>query len=301
MLSRIAESFFWLGRYVERAETTARMLAEHHQLITQDQSVEDDRACRILLDALGLADASVETADQMVDAVFGTPDKSLTIAGSVSSARQNVLGVRDAIPSDIFEALNSAHQWMTGITWLDYSPGITLYSLIERLILVTGTIESIMPRDEAYQFIQLGRNLERIDMTGRLLAMNHDSWWPEAGPDAALRSAGALAAFLKSGRYLEGEAVREYLVLDKEFPRSMLACALGAENAVREMHHHGATDSGRLLSEVGLLRSRLEFAIELNPASIDRLAADSTRAAFVACDAVRKAFFYQPGTIVWST
>lgn len=72
MLSRIAESFFWLGRYLERAEATARMLAEHHQLLVEDQSVSDDVACAVLLDALSLPHESITTGHELVSAVVGT-------------------------------------------------------------------------------------------------------------------------------------------------------------------------------------------------------------------------------------
>ena len=54
MLSRIAESFFWIGRYIERAEATSRLLAEHHQLLIEDRTVPEDVACAILLDSLSL-------------------------------------------------------------------------------------------------------------------------------------------------------------------------------------------------------------------------------------------------------
>jgi uncharacterized alpha-E superfamily protein len=300
MLSRLAESFFWLGRYIERAEATARLLSEHHQLLIEDRSVPEETAARILLEALSLPSEDATTARAMVKRVVGTDDDPSTIAGAVSAARANALAVRDSLSQDTFEALNSTHIALSRGIVFTSSPGVALHRVLERLLVVNGVVDWTMPRDQAFHFMVLGRELERIDLVGRLLDIRHDEWWPASGPSAVLRSAGALSPFLRTGKPMNAAQVRQYLVLDPAFPRSMRSCAADAENAVRGLQALGASDSSQLLREVGMLRSELEYALVRSSDDVD-LHIEATRAAAVrAHEEVRRAFFRQHGTIVWS-
>ncbi len=300
MLSRIAESFFWIGRYVERAHSTARLLAEHHQLMVEDRTVPEAEACEVLLDALSLSDAEVVTGVSLIRQVMGGGGQRSTVAGSVAAARENARSVRDVLSGEVFEALNSTHLSLTrGIAYAD-SPGVALHRVVERLLVVHGVIAWAMPRDEAFQFLKLGRSLERIDMTARLLAVGHDQLWPESGPVATLRAGAAYSAMLRTGVAVDGDSVREFFVLDPSFPRSMRRSAVEAEESVRELAQLGAGDGGALLREVGMLRSALEFAVAPDAGEVDRLAVAARLAASTASDITNEAFFRQSGTIVWS-
>lgn len=300
MLSRIAESFFWLGRYLERGEATARLLAEHHQLLVEDRSVVEAIACEALVQALAVPDAKVATANELVRCIVGSELHPSTIIGSVAAARDNARAVRDSLSGDIYEALNSAHLELTRGLALRGSPGVALYNVLQKLLTVNGVIDWTMPRDEAYFFMVLGKELERIDMTGRVLAVHHDQFWPTAGPVAVLRASGALSAFLRAGAPLTGDEARRFLVIDKTFPRSMLCCAVDAEAAVRELERIGDAGTDHLLREVGRLRASLEYASDTSPEHIDRLASDARNAAARTADEVTRAFFRQHGTITWS-
>lgn len=264
MLSRLAESFFWIGRYLERTEGTTRLLAEHHQLLVEDTRVPADDGCRVLLEALGLGDGTVvSTPHGLVRAVLGSPDDPGTVAGAATAARENARAIRDALSGEVFEALNGVHLRLTAATASDIepaSPGVLLYGVLERLAVVAGVLDWTSPRDEGYVFLRLGRALERIDITARLLAVRHDRLWPESGPATLLRSAGGLHAFLRGRHPLGGDEARAFLVLDPAFPRSMLGCATVAEAAVRELEQLGSVaQGGGILRTVGLLRSELEF------------------------------------------
>jgi uncharacterized alpha-E superfamily protein len=299
MLSRIAESFFWIGRYLERAHSTARMVAEHHQLMVEEAPVDEAAACAAFLDALSL-EGEAEGAS-LVAVVLGDAQRSSTVAGAIASARANALAVRDVLSVEVFEALNAAHLSVVrglGLARVD-SPGVSLHRVVERLLVVHGVIAWSMPRDEAYHFLVLGRSLERIDMTARLLAVQHDAVWPESGPVAALRSAAAHSAYLRRAA-VDGDGVREFLVLDPDFPRSMRRSAVEAEDAVRAIMGLGAGGGTELLREVGMLRSSLEFAVRPSPEDVDRLAEQARIAAMTASDIADAEFFRQSGTIVWS-
>jgi uncharacterized alpha-E superfamily protein len=300
MLSRIAESFYWLGRYVERAEATSRLLAEHHQLLVEDQSIPEETGCAVFLDALSLPSHTVLTVQELVRAVVGTEGNPSTIAGAVSAARVNARAIRDSLSQDTFEALNSAHLAISRGSAVSTSPGVALHRVLERLLVVNGVIDWTMPRDEAYHFLVLGRELERIDMVGRLLAIRHDLLWPSSGSAATLRAAAALSPYLRTGRPISGMEVRHYLLLDATFPRSMRSCAADAETAVRGLQQQDVSDSGKVLREVGMLRSELEYASATSESAIERLIDDSRAAARRAADEVTRAFFRQHGTIVWS-
>lgn len=300
MLSRIAESFFWIGRYLERAEATARLLAEHHHLLIEDRSVAEDIGSAALLDALSISAPQVSDAGGLVTAVIGQPSDPSTVRGAVAAARENARAVRDQLSVDVFEALNSAHISLSRGLLFAASPGVGLHRVVERLLVAHGVIEWTMSRDEGYLFLSLGRSLERMDMTTRLLAVRHDQLWPEGGPVATLRAAGGLNSFLRTKHPLDGEPVRSFLVLDQTFPRSLLMSAQSAESAVRGLVDKGAQYRGELMRECGMIRSQLEYAIAPGPEDIDALAGQAQIAAAQASGAAARNFFSQSGTIVWS-
>ncbi|MFN8172084.1 MAG: alpha-E domain-containing protein [Candidatus Nanopelagicales bacterium] len=300
MLSRIAESFYWLGRYIERAEATVRLLAEHHQLLVEDQSVPHATGCAVLLEALSMPDTGVDTPHELVRVLVGSEIDPSTIAGAVSAARSNARAIRESLSQDTFEALNSAHLALSRGIAFAASPGVALHNVLERLLVVNGVVDWTMPRDEAYHFMVLGRELERIDMVGRLLSIRHDLLWPSSGPAATLRAAGGLSPFLRSGMAITGADARRFLVLDTTFPRSMRVCAADAEEAVRGLQRRGASDSSLLLREVGMLRSELEYARTPTAREIEQFVDEARGAAQRAGDEVNRTFFRQHGTVVWS-
>jgi uncharacterized alpha-E superfamily protein len=208
--------------------------------------------------------------------------------------------VRDQISVDIFEALNSAHISLSRGLLFATSPGVGLHRVVERLLVAHGVIEWTMSRDEGYLFIALGRSLERLDMTSRLLAVRHDQLWPESGPVATLRSAGGLNAYLRTRHAIAPEGVRRFLVLGDQFPRSLLMSARTSEIAVRGLARQGASDGGELLRECGMTRSLLEFVVDPTPADVDELATAAQVSAARASEATAVSFFNQAGTIVWS-
>ncbi len=300
MLSRIAESYFWIGRYLERAEATARLLAEHHQLMVEERTVPEELAAAVLLDGLSLPPQSAQSPADLVSAVVGNSSDPATISGSITMARENARGVRESLSADVFEALNAAH--LAGISGpiVATSPAYALYRVVERLAVVVGQVDWTVPRDEGYLFLSLGRSLERLDMMARVLAVRHDQLWPEGGPVATLRAAAALNAFLRTQHPMTGDEARKFLLLDGDFPRSMRRSASNAEDAVRGLAARGASDGGDLLREVGLLRSQLEYAVHPSPDEVDSLIELVQQSTARASDVVAAAFFRPVGTIVWS-
>ncbi len=300
MLSRIAESYFWIGRYLERAEATSRLLAEHHQLMVEERTVPEELASAVLLDALSLHPQAATSAADLVSAVVGNESDPATISGAITLARENARGVRESLSADVFEAMNAAH--LAGIRGpiVATSPAYALYRVVERLAVVVGQIDWTMPRDEGYLFLSLGRSLERLDMMARVLAVRHDQLWPEGGPVATLRAAAGLNAFLRTQHPMTGDEARRFLLLDGDYPRSMRVSSSTAEEAVRGLAARGASDGGDLLREVGLMRSQLEYAVDPFADEVDTLVELVQQSTARASDVVAAAFFRPVGTIVWS-
>ena len=308
MLSRIAEAMFWIGRYVERAEATTRLLLEHHQLLIEDTRLDPAVGVVAMLTPLSLLppDGSPMgpdglTAAGLVGVVLGESTNPTTILGSVAAARENARTIRDALAGDMFERLNATHlRLQAGISSI--VPGIPMRGLLDELALIDGIIDWQMPRDEGLVFLRLGGALERLDMTSRLLDIDHERLWPQAGAATTLRAFGGFNTFLRTQRAMTGEQVRAFLVLDPTFPRSMLQCAIRAERQVRQMASYvSPQQTSALLRTVGILRAELEFAsVNPTPADLELLTERARESAYEASDAVSAAFFRQAGTIVWS-
>ena len=198
MLSRLAEAFYWIGRYLERAEATARLLAEHYMLTVEDRSVADGRR------GVGRARGAVD------------PARRRHLAGHASCARwwatsrqpvdrhrvpapraRTPVRARGA-PGDVSSRWRSSHLVARPRDGGEpRRPRCTASS--SACSRVNGAVEWTMTRDDGHSFLRLGRSLERIDMTARLLDVRHDLVWPDTGATAMLRSAAALSSFLRTG------------------------------------------------------------------------------------------------------
>lgn len=263
MLSRIAESLFWIGRYIERADGTARILDVHLQLLLEDPWIEENLACRSLLSVMGTEvkdDAELTRADVLsILAVDRTQPAS--IAYSLSAARENARRAREVISTELWEVLNTTRVRMPRKVASDKVHEFFAW-VRERSALAVGIIESAASRDEAWSFFTLGRSMERADMTARLLATR--SLTEASGPSwtTILRSVGAYESYLRTYRGVpSARNAAEFLLLDRLFPRSILFSVLRAEQCMRDIEPRtdrvGVNDQALRL--FGQVRSELEF------------------------------------------
>jgi uncharacterized alpha-E superfamily protein len=264
LLSRIAESLFWIGRYIERSDGTARILDVHLQLLLEDPWIEEDLACRSLLSVMGAEmppeDAALTRADVLgILAVDRTQPAS--IAYSLNAARENARRAREVISTELWEVLNTTRARMPRKVSSDKVHEFFGW-VRERSALAVGIIESATSRDEAWLFFTLGRSIERADMTARLLATR--SLTEASGPSwtTILRSVGAYEAYLRTYRGVpSARNAAEFLLLDRLFPRSILFSVTRAEQCMRDIEPR--TDrvgvSDQALRLLGQIRSELEF------------------------------------------
>jgi uncharacterized alpha-E superfamily protein len=307
MLSRIAESLYWMGRYVERAEDTARILDVHVHRRLEDPSVEEEAACRALLGVMGVKpDEGGCNADNMLATLaFRSPDTT-SIAGALSAARENARGARDAISSEMWECLNATHNALPAMVARAEAIGPhAMFSYVkERAAILSGLADSTMSRDDGWRFLVLGRSLERVDMTARMLSAGLQDAEEAGDWVATLRCCSAHEAFLRTyRRAVTADLVTEFLLLDRLFPRSAIHSLGVAENCLAELQPNAgrAGLDDEALRIVGRARSDLEFR------RLQDLVADlpgHLRSLQTACheagDAVARRFFRQAAPLEWS-
>jgi uncharacterized alpha-E superfamily protein len=263
MLSRIAESLFWIGRYIERSDGTARILDVHLQLLLEDPWIEEDVACRSLLSVMGsdVPEGRELNRQSVLEILAVDRSEPASIAYSLGAARENARRAREIVSSELWECLNTTRARMPRKIATDKVHEFFGW-VRERSALAVGIIESATSRDEAWQFFTLGRSIERADMTARLLATR--SLTEASGPSwtTILRSCGAYEAYLRTYRGVpSARNAAEFLLLDRLFPRSILFSVTRAEQCLRELgprsDRGGVTDQAQRL--LGQIRSELEY------------------------------------------
>jgi uncharacterized alpha-E superfamily protein len=309
MLSRIAESLFWIGRYVERADDTARILDAFLARILEDPWADEDAACRSLLAILGSApprDSRLATGDVLELLAFDAGNPS-AIAGALAAARENARGARETISSEMWECLNVTWHSLPArrVSAEHLGPALFLGFVRERAAVLAGLAESTMSRDDGWRFLILGRSLERVDMTARLLSIQITDYTGFADRwRTVLRACGADESFLRThGGEVVAQKVAEFLLLDRLFPRSALHALTEAEECLEALapatERAGMADPAR--RPVGQARTRLEYADAATLlAELPEHLAELQQACAAASAAVTARYFDQTMPVSWA-
>ncbi|ONH36770.1 alpha-E domain-containing protein [Protofrankia sp. BMG5.30] len=312
MLSRIAESLFWIGRYSERAEHTARILDVHVQRVLEDPWLDETSAGRELLAVMGMPapdDAAAADSRQVTELLAFDPGNPSSITGAVGAARENARGARDVISSEVWECLNA--------TWNDLphseqlarrlGPHVFFRYIRERTAMLAGLVDATLARDDGWRFLVLGRSLERVDMTSRLLSSSISEDPASQSWVSLLRSCGAHEAYLRTyRRAVDAARVAEFLLLDRLFPRSVYWSLSMAEQILAELD--GTRREARFTVDdmarriVGRARTELEFR------SVDELVDDMPdllvslqRTCSTVSEAVTHRYFARNAPRSWTT
>jgi uncharacterized alpha-E superfamily protein len=270
MLARHAESLFWTGRYIERAESTARLLDVTYHGLLEASAYEAEPAWRDLLTVLRLDTDFAErgggaSAASVSEFLVLDEENGGSIIAAVERARENIRSVRELVPTELWEALNRFHLDLRARNLrrdLDQQPYV-LYQLVrQRCQTLAGVAGETMPRDDGWRFLQIGWALERAEMACRLLDVRY-STQPGANDfhhwQSTLKSASAAEAYRKSHRSsMDPADVVGFLLLSRTFPRSVLFCLRRAETELGRLSGSEApmTRPERLL---GRIRADLEF------------------------------------------
>ncbi len=278
MLSRIAESLFWLARYIERAEGTARILdVNYHMLLEQSQQSyrprweplvimagEEDRFRKLYTEVNG---ASV------FEFLAFREDNPSSIVQCVAKARENARTIRDRISREMWEDINGLYHMASR-----YVPEEEIAAGPHRFCdkikfgahRFHGVTDATLPHDEGWEFLRIGRALERAEMTARLVdvqyhnlldgppaenALDNHQWM------AVLRSVGAYEAYHRQYHPpIEPEKVAEMLILHSQHPHSIRFSATDVQSGLRAVSGSGrgsyANEAERL---AGRLVERLNY------------------------------------------
>ena len=308
MLSRIAESMFWIGRYVERAEATARILDVHYHLVVQDALVDEAGACAALLSVMGARESvpGAVTLDAINNVLAYSTDHPSSIASTLYAARENARGAREAISSEMWETLNATHHSLPGrvATARSLGPNTFFRYVKERAAIIAGLVDSTLVRDDGWRFLVLGRALERVDMTGRLLIARATVADTPGGWVTTLLCCSAHEAYLRTyRRAVDASLVAEFLLLDRLFPRSVLYSLTEADEALAELDRQqvraGVDDEARRLlgrAAADLEYRRLAELLAELPVHLGELQHTVAQAA----SAIADRYFHQTQPLEWS-
>ena len=312
MLSRIAESLYWLGRHVERADCTARILDTYLHLLPTGSWATDHQVIRSLVNSMGLSgDDEVEGADsgKLIRTLVFDTERASSVSGALIAARDNARGVRDALPLDVWECLNVTWHGLRSRAATGGGPHTYLRWVSERCAIAAGLIDQVMSHDEGWHFLVLGRALERADMTIRLIAAA-DSQTGSVPPWRALVSAcGGWEPYVRAhGGSIGQRTATEFALLDRKFPRSVLRCLTAAEASLAELEAPGPVtqrdprrDPSSARRIVGRTRTGLDYRTGTELAGdLPHLLSNLQRTVTSAHVAVTNSFFRRGDEVTWA-
>lgn len=303
MLSRIAESLFWIGRYVERADDTARLLDVQMQVLVEDPAVDEYVACQQIFAIMGI-DGYEGSPNRwsMLDLLATNTESPNSIASVIGSMREGARGARETLSTDIWSAINATWQ---GLPMATSMRPFDMFTWVRgRTAMISGIAANTMPRDQGWSYFSLGRSIERADMTARLLSSAASTGGAQVAWTNTLRACGGYESFIRTYRGVEADrAAAEYLLLDRWFPRSVVSSLFEAERALVKLERSGrragfSDEAQRLL---GRARTELEYRplpeIVTNlPFEMERL----QRACAAASEAVTSRYFAQEEWHLWT-
>ncbi len=265
MLSRLAELLYWTGRYVERADDTSRIVDAYVHRLAEDPLGDPEEACRTLFGILGLALAPGERADPdlVLERLVLDPENPSAITGALLRAHDDARRVRELISSEMWVCLNATRNQLGEQAARARAVGVSPYLQFvrERTALFAGLTDSTISHDQSWWYLVLGRSIERIDMTARLLESRLLS---ARAPDwmALLRAAGAVESYFRASTgATDPEAVAAFLLLDRSFPRSAYHSLTTADHCLEELTRSGSRrEVSAARRTIRLVQTRLEYS-----------------------------------------
>ncbi|MEQ8241295.1 MAG: alpha-E domain-containing protein [Cyclobacteriaceae bacterium] len=280
MLSRVANSVYWLGRYIERAENYARFIDVNFNL-ELDLPPNVDQQWKPLIVATGDKDLYDKynkgySRSQAIYFLAFDGHNSNSILNSITYARENARIVRENLSTETWEVLNELYYFIKDQkekeVWKYEDPRECLIDIRKKIQLLNGLSYDTAPRTQGWYFTKLGQFIERADKTSRILDVKYHILLPSIehvgspldflGWSALLKSVSGYNSFRRVYGRTEATSVVEYLVLNRYFPRSILFCVMHVEECLREIEGTAGKlgFSNKIEKEIGILRSKLEFS-----------------------------------------
>jgi uncharacterized alpha-E superfamily protein len=320
MLSRVANCLYWLARYIERADNTARIVDVNLQLLLESRRLDPTQLAAYwmpIVESTGDHELfatlyPLATGEAVTEFLLFDQRNGNSLSSSVAQGRENARMVRDQVPAEMWEEINRLYLFFRSDKarelW-ESSPFDFLQQVRSSALTFVGISYASTPHNEGWNFIQVGKFIERADKTTRMLDIRHASL-PKRGIPPTISQADALgwSAVLRScsawdaykalhGSEVHPKLVAEYLLLSDEFPRSLKFCVDRLDASLR--HISGVAPrrfsndaerlSGRLLAELQYSKIEEVFDIGLHD-YVDQVQARLNQIG----DALFKTYIFQP-------
>jgi uncharacterized alpha-E superfamily protein len=256
LLSSLAERVYWFARYVERVENTARIILVNNNLL-MDTPRGITLGWNPIVSITGCEDLFYEyhqeaTERNVLRFLIMDPHNPSCMINTIAYARENLRTSRAIFPTEIWETLNDLHNYVKE----NKTVALTrrgrfnfLRHVIDTCHIILGRLSTTMSHDQSYEFVRLGRNIERADMTTRVIDVRAENLLPKQTEDlkpfddiqwkSVLDS---LAAYLVYRRCVHvrvhGTEVLRFLLKDRHFPRTVLYCLTEIEQCLKSLPSH---------------------------------------------------------------
>lgn len=285
MISRVADHLFWLGRYLERAESGARVLQVTRNLALDGELLP--RQCwhpAVIVSGEEAAfkerhgDAALDDGEVVQEDLTWDERNSSSIVRSVAAARENARSIRDQVSLETWEAVNELHLWLASAQgralWRDDRHGF--YRHVRQAAQACGgVVYGTMAHDDALDFILLGLALERAGQTARILDVQHHALTRMAAHQvvetalwlAVLRACSGFEPYMKKyqGR-VSVESIARFLLLEPRFPRSVAHALRTAAGRLARVRAPTADAPAHALTR---LRNLEAYVVHEGPAAIE--------------------------------
>lgn len=289
MLSRVANSLYWMSRYIERAENIARIVDVNLHLLLDFRNLDEKSLAAHWLPIVQTTGDEEQffqlhkqpTGQAVTEFLVFQMENPNSLITSICQARENARMVRDQITLELWEELNRLY-WFVRTpqarqVWKD-SPSDFFQQIKASSLYIIGLTYATLIRNEGWWFAQAGKFIERADKTSRILDLRYQTL-PETGAPDSISQSDALAwsAILRScsawdayktihGAEVSPKLVAEFLLLNEDFPRSVRFCVDGLNQALRRL---SGVPEGRFSNDAEKLAGRL--IAELQFSTIDEV------------------------------
>jgi len=278
MLSRVAHSIYWMNRYIERAENYARFIDVNYNLSLElhpDVS-EQWKPLVVTTGDWSHYESLYETADKIKVLYFLGFDveNPNSMFNSIVNARENARIIRPEITKEVWEQINALYYLVKAgrekKIWKKKDPRNFFMEIKKGCQLLYGTFDTTISRTEGWHFGKIGQLIERADKTSRVLDVKYHILLPNPAPvgspldimhwTALLKSVSAYDMYRRKNGKLTPYGISEFLVLDKNFPRSILSCLMYTEISLHAITGSGEGDLNIAEKKLGMLKSQLKYA-----------------------------------------
>lgn len=276
MLSRVAGHIYWMNRYIERAENYARFMDVNFNL-SLEYHLKASTQWKPLIVTTGdwdLYESLYNKVDKgKVIYFLGFDDQNPnSIYNCIVNARENARAIRPEITKELWEQINHLYYFVKEAKekkrWEKKDPRNYFIEIKKGCQLLYGILESTISKTEGWHFGKIGQLIERADKTSRVIDVKYHMLLPElvnvGSPfdiiqwSALLKSVSAYDMYRKKHGKLTAQSITEFLIFDKNFPRSILSCLIGVDLSLQAISENKEENRGDVEKQFHVLRSHLE-------------------------------------------